>query len=126
IRTNLIRFRAEKRYSQREIAQVLSISQPSYNQMETGHTRVAASQLYALANFYGISVQLFYVENPTLNGDCERLSEAKKALQEQVAIYQAAMEIYQRRFKELESRKLNREAKRSLLKIGRTVKNAKR
>ncbi|MBK1442599.1 helix-turn-helix transcriptional regulator [Parapedobacter sp. ISTM3] len=104
IRTNLIKFRAEKRYSQREVALVLSISQPSYNQMETGHTRVAASQLYVLAKFYDVPVQLFFVEDAKLNDDYQRLSDENRTLQEQITSYQAVMDFYYKRVKELETK----------------------
>ncbi|SEK54669.1 helix-turn-helix domain-containing protein [Parapedobacter koreensis] len=126
IRTNLIKFRAAKRYPQRHIALVLSITQPSYNQMETGHTRISASQLYVLAKFYDVAVQLFYVEDAKLNDDYERLSEANKALQEQILNYQTITDFYIKRIKELESKGMRKRKKRRLPMGGRPPANGQR
>jgi len=64
---NLVRIRVSRRYSQREISSVLSIKQPSYRNIEMGHTLISAAQLAVLANFYRLPVALFY-QNDTIPG----------------------------------------------------------
>jgi len=64
ISENLLRLRNEKNYSQKQIAKVLSIKQPSYNRMETGETKLDADKLYRLARFYRVSVTRFFKNQP--------------------------------------------------------------
>ncbi|SEN74330.1 hypothetical protein SAMN05216436_1216 [bacterium A37T11] len=62
ISSNLVKLRNLNRYSQDQIAAVLSIKQPSYCEMESSVTKIRAEQLYILANFYKISIESFFCD----------------------------------------------------------------
>ena len=53
---NLRRLRHKHRYSQQDIAAVLSISQPSYNRIESGKTELRLAFIYKLARFYNVFI----------------------------------------------------------------------
>lgn len=61
--TNLMRLRVKHRYSQREISEVLQISQPSYNRMESGAAKITGERIYQLAKFYKVPIHDLYSEN---------------------------------------------------------------
>jgi len=43
--------------SQRQVAEVLGISQAAYSRLETGEVEVSLNKLFVLAEMYGITVQ---------------------------------------------------------------------
>lgn len=57
---NLIRLRVQNQFSQRDIAEVLKISQPSYNRIECGKTQLNLTFLYKLAKFYKVMADDFF------------------------------------------------------------------
>src|SRR5690606_41141104 len=59
---NLVRLRTQYRYSQREVADAILISQSTYNRMESGLADIDVVQLYQLAVFYGLPVTVFFGE----------------------------------------------------------------
>ncbi len=63
ISKNLMRIRIARKYTQGQIADALQIKQPSYNKMENGRTRINAEQLWILATFYRVSMEIFFLEN---------------------------------------------------------------
>ena len=67
ISRNLLLIRQERRYSQNDIATVLTIKQPSYNRMESGRTHISADQLALLAEFYRLPVSVFFEPCKTLS-----------------------------------------------------------
>src|SRR3546814_20513423 len=82
--TNLVRIRLSNRYSQKEISEVLGITQPSYNRMESGTTCIRAERLYKLAQFYEVLVDLFFHEKPVYNRDRPDLTKEVMLLEERV------------------------------------------
>ena len=56
---NLRRARAQAGLSQREVAQHLGVSRPTYTYYETGHTAPSVSDLYRLAQLYGRPMEDF-------------------------------------------------------------------
>ncbi len=65
---NLRNIREDKDMKQKEIAQILNVSQNTYSQYETGVISLTAEVLIKLADFYGVSVDylLDRTNNPTL------------------------------------------------------------
>ena len=53
---NLRSIREDRDYKQREIAEVLNVSQNTYSQYETGVIALTAEVLIKLADFYGVSI----------------------------------------------------------------------
>lgn len=60
--TNLVRLRIKHRYSQREISEVLKVTQPSYNRMESGSTSISGERIYQLAKFYKVPIHDLFCE----------------------------------------------------------------
>ena len=56
---NLRRARAQAGLSQREVAQHLGVSRPTYTYYETGHTTPSVFDLYRLAQLYGRPMEDF-------------------------------------------------------------------
>lgn len=56
---NLRRARAQAGLSQREVAQHLGVSRPTYTYYETGHTAPSVFDLYRLAQLYGCPMEDF-------------------------------------------------------------------
>ncbi|MFC7526928.1 helix-turn-helix domain-containing protein [Parapedobacter sp. GCM10030251] len=96
--------RVSRRYSQREISSVLSIKQPSYGNIERGHTLVSAAQLAILADFYRVPVALFYQSDTVPGSDLFQESRLHEQLCEQIKDYKTMLEIYQKRIEELEAK----------------------
>lgn len=69
ISANLISIRKTRRLSQREIAEILSVKQSSYSNMETGTTPISGVNLGVLADFYDISVAWFFQNHRTAVAD---------------------------------------------------------
>ena len=65
---NLKGIREDRDLKQKEIAQVLHVSQNTYSQYETGVISLTAEVLIKLADFYGVSVDylLDRTKNPNL------------------------------------------------------------
>lgn len=59
LRKNLRRARTQAGLSQREVAQHLGMSRPTYTYYETGHTAPSVFDLYRLAQLYGCSIEDF-------------------------------------------------------------------
>src|SRR5690606_6653023 len=57
---NLVRLRTQYRYSQREVADAILISQSTYNRMESGLVYIDVVQLHQLAVFYELPVTVFF------------------------------------------------------------------
>lgn len=53
---NIRALREDNDYQQRQLAEVLHVSQNTYSQYETGIIELTAEKLIELANFYGTSV----------------------------------------------------------------------
>lgn len=60
---NLRKHRIGNRYSQANIAQVLSISQASYNRIESGKVKLSLSKAKLLAEFYKVRLHQFVLED---------------------------------------------------------------
>lgn len=60
ISKNLIKIRKINRFSQSDISEVLEISQPSYNRIESGKIQINVLYLYRLAKFYNILIDDFF------------------------------------------------------------------
>ena len=69
ISANLISIRNARRLSQREVAEVLSVKQSSYSNMETGITPISGVNLGLLADFYDIPVAWFFQNHRTAATD---------------------------------------------------------
>lgn len=54
---NLRRFRLENRFSQEEIANLLDISQPNYNRIESGKVMINIVLLVKLSSFYRVKLE---------------------------------------------------------------------
>lgn len=65
---NLKGIREDRDLKQKEVAQVLHVSQNTYSQYETGVISLTAEVLIKLADFYGVSVDylLDRTKNPNL------------------------------------------------------------
>ena len=59
LRKNLRRARTQAGLSQREVAQHLGMSRPTYTYYETGHTAPSVFDLYRLARLYGCLMEDF-------------------------------------------------------------------
>lgn len=59
LRKNLRRARTQAGLSQREVAQRLGMSRPTYTYYETGHTAPSVFDLYRLARLYGCLMEDF-------------------------------------------------------------------
>ncbi len=66
---NLKSIREDKDIKQKDIAKILSVSQNTYSQYETGVIALTAEVLIKLADFYGVSVDylLDRTNNPDIN-----------------------------------------------------------
>lgn len=66
---NLRNLREDQDIKQKEIAQVLNVSQNTYSQYETGVIALTAEILIKLSDFYGVSIDylLDRTNNPTIN-----------------------------------------------------------
>ena len=64
---NLIRIRLNNKYSQAQIASLLSISQPAYNRIECGVNRISIESLFSLAKFYGVTIDDFLRQDFSLS-----------------------------------------------------------
>ncbi len=66
---NLRAIREDKDLKQKDIAEVLSVSQNTYSQYETGVIPITAETLIKLAEFYGVSIDylLDRTNNPKIN-----------------------------------------------------------
>lgn len=58
---NLIKMRMKHRYSQRQVASILQIAQPSYNRIESGKTTIKPFFLIRLAEFYCVMIDDFFI-----------------------------------------------------------------
>lgn len=112
---NLARIRVARRYSQREIATVLSVKQPSYRSMELGTTQISAVHLATLAEFYKVPVQHFYQNGMVLHGPAAPPEEEIERMREQVQNGKVVLDIYAKRIEELEAKVKRRDAKIDLL-----------
>ncbi|HUH17848.1 helix-turn-helix transcriptional regulator [Albibacterium sp.] len=81
---NLIRLRIHNRYSQKEISEVLEITQTSYNRIESGKIRINALFLFRLAQFYNILVDDFFSNNVIIRSDEQKLKKDFVQLQERL------------------------------------------
>lgn len=63
---NLRAIREDRDIKQKEIAQILSVSQNTYSQYETGVIALTAEVLIKLSKFYGVSIDylLDQTDNP--------------------------------------------------------------
>ena len=52
----LFELRTEKELSQRAIAQIMSVSQGTYNNWENGKTQPSIEQIIVLARYFGVTV----------------------------------------------------------------------
>lgn len=59
IKNNLIYFRKQKNLSAERVAQVLNISRQAYSNYEAGIRDIGIESLKILANFYGVTLDLF-------------------------------------------------------------------
>lgn len=66
---NIRNLREDKDLKQRQLAEVLSVSQNTYSQYETGLIALTADNLVKLADFYEVSVDylLGRTKNPNVN-----------------------------------------------------------
>lgn len=78
----LFELRTEKEISQRAIAQIMSVSQGTYNNWENGKTQPSIEQIITLANYFGVTVD-YLIGN---TNDYEVLSSAELLTEEQKEI----------------------------------------
>lgn len=104
IATNLMRIRMARRYSQREMAAVLDIKQPSYRDLEIGHTQINAVQLAILADFYHVPIQLFYQSDMLRDTTCLESESPNSPTEESQLQYKKQLETYAKRITELEGK----------------------
>ncbi|SEK63938.1 helix-turn-helix domain-containing protein [Parapedobacter koreensis] len=109
--TNLSRIRAARRYSQREVAAVLSIKQPSYRNMEVGITYISAIHLALLADFYRIPIQDFYQSEMELDAGISSSKEQTERLKEQLQNSKVLLGVYEKRIEELEAKVRRKDTK---------------
>lgn len=66
---NIRNLREDRDYKQRELAQLLNVSQNTYSQYENGVIELTAENLMKLADFYDVSVDylLGRTSNPKTN-----------------------------------------------------------
>lgn len=66
---NIRGLREDRDYRQRELAEVLNVSQNTYSQYENGVIELTAENLIKLADFYHVSTDylLGRTENPRIN-----------------------------------------------------------
>ena len=66
---NIRSLREDNDYRQRELAEVLNVSQNTYSQYENGVIELTAESLVRLADFYSVSVDylLGRTDNPAVN-----------------------------------------------------------
>lgn len=66
---NIRSLREDHDYRQRQLAEVLHVTQNTYSQYETGVIELTAEKLILLADFYDVSVDylLGRTDNPTVN-----------------------------------------------------------
>ena len=66
---NIRNLREDHDYRQRELAEVLHVSQNTYSQYENGVIELTAEKLILLADFYHVSIDylLGRTENPEIN-----------------------------------------------------------
>ena len=66
---NLRGIREDRDLKQRQLAELLNVSQNTYSQYETGVISLTAEVLIKLADFYGVSIDyiLCRTENPAIN-----------------------------------------------------------
>ncbi|MGM9614199.1 MAG: helix-turn-helix domain-containing protein [Oscillospiraceae bacterium] len=66
---NIRGLREDNDYRQRELAQILNVSQNTYSQYENGVIDLTAENLIKLADFYHVSIDylLGRTENPAVN-----------------------------------------------------------
>lgn len=66
---NIRNLREDHDYRQRQLAEVLHVSQNTYSQYENGVIELTAEKLVLLANFYEVSVDylLGRTDNPAVN-----------------------------------------------------------
>lgn len=62
---NIRVLREDHDYKQRELANVLNVSQNTYSQYENGIIELTAETLIKLADFYGVSVDYLLGRSPT-------------------------------------------------------------
>ena len=66
---NLRAIREDRDIKQKDIAKVLSVSQNTYSQYETGVISLTAEILIKLSDYYGVSIDFLLdrTDNPNLN-----------------------------------------------------------
>lgn len=66
---NLRNIREDQDLKQKDIAQILNVSQNTYSQYETGVISLTAEVLIKLADYYGVSIDylLDRTKNPCIN-----------------------------------------------------------
>ena len=79
---NIEKIRRENKKSQRDIAKVLNMTQPSYANYESGKTEPRISSLIALADYYGVSLD--YLVGRQFNDD---LGYIEKKDQESIRLF---------------------------------------
>ncbi|MFC3198295.1 helix-turn-helix domain-containing protein [Parapedobacter deserti] len=109
--TNLVRIRKKRRFSQREVAAILSIKQSSYSNIEAGYTPISGVCLGLLADFYGIPVQWFFHLDEAAMTDSIQTSTQQEQLKEQLHVYKALSGVYEKRIGELEAKVKQKNAK---------------
>jgi transcriptional regulator with XRE-family HTH domain len=57
-------FRVAKNQPQKAIADVLGMSQPNYSDLENGKTKINNDEAEKLAEYYGVSKEIFLPEKP--------------------------------------------------------------
>jgi transcriptional regulator with XRE-family HTH domain len=70
ISKKLRKLRLEFRYSQGEVANLLGISQPAYNKIESGTTSISIEYLIKLIKFYKVEIH-YFIETEKLSNTLE-------------------------------------------------------
>lgn len=112
--TNLVRMRVKNRYSQRQISEILKMTQPSYNKMEAGSTNISGERIYKLAKLYKVSIADFFSENGAVSNESISSSDAV-LLKERLSHFELINEILAERNKELQEKLKRRDRKIEVL-----------
>lgn len=112
--TNLVRLRVKNRYSQRQIAEILKMTQPSYNKMEAGSTNISGERIYKLAKLYKVSIADFFSENGAVSNRSISSSDAV-LLKERLSHFQLMNKILLERNSELQEKLKRRDRKIEVL-----------
>jgi len=103
---NFIRIRKNNRYSQNDISEVLQISQPSYNRIESGKIQINVLGLYRLAEFYNVLIDDFFSLdiNSGQHTDVHELKKEVLQLQDKIKTLEMINEFIEKRNVELEEK----------------------